>query len=62
VESAEMQPAWFGVGDIPFEQMWQGDVHWLPRVLAGERIRGRFVFGEDNETVVSWVVEAWERS
>jgi len=56
-ESAEMRPAWFGVDDIPFEQMWQGDVHWLLRVLAGERIRGRFVFGEDNETVVTWEVD-----
>jgi mutator protein MutT len=62
VESAEMRPAWFGVGDIPFEQMWQGDVHWLPRVLVGERLVGRFVFGEDNETVVSWEVEVWKRS
>jgi 8-oxo-dGTP diphosphatase len=62
VESAEMRPAWFGVDDIPFERMWQGDVHWLPRVLAGERLLGRFVFGEDNETVVSWEVEVWKRS
>jgi 8-oxo-dGTP diphosphatase len=62
VESAEMRPAWFGLADIPFERMWQGDVHWLPRVLAGERLLGRFVFGENNETVVSWEVEVWKRS
>jgi mutator protein MutT len=62
VESAEMRPAWFGVDDIPFERMWQGDIHWLPRVLAGERLWGQFVFGEDNETVVSWEVEVWKRS
>jgi mutator protein MutT len=61
VESAEMRPAWFGVNDIPFEQMWQGDVYWLPRVLAGERLQGRFVFGDDNETVVSWKLAVWER-
>jgi 8-oxo-dGTP diphosphatase len=62
VESAEMRPAWFEVGDISFDQMWQGDVHWLPRVLGGERLQGRFVFGEDNETVVSWALEVWEGS
>ena len=61
VESAEMRPAWFRVEEIPFEQMWQGDVHWLPRVLAGERVRGRFMFGEDNETVTEWEVEEDER-
>jgi 8-oxo-dGTP pyrophosphatase MutT (NUDIX family) len=38
MESAEMRPVWFAVGDILFEQMWKGDVHWIPRVLVGERI------------------------
>jgi len=60
VESAEMRPTWFRVEEIPFGQMWQGDVHWLPRVLAGERGRGWFRFGEDNETVTAWKVEAWD--
>jgi 8-oxo-dGTP diphosphatase len=51
VESAEMLPAWFAISDIPYEEMWQDGVHWLPGVLAGERIRARFTFKEDNETV-----------
>lgn len=59
VESAEMNPHWFAVENIPFEQMWQDDILWLLRVLAGERIRGHFTFGEDNETVVAWKIEAW---
>jgi 8-oxo-dGTP diphosphatase len=58
-ESAEMKPAWFKVHEIPFERMWQGDVYWLPRVLAGERVQGYFAFGEDNETVTAWRVEVW---
>ena len=60
VESAEMRPVWFAVADIPFEQMWQDDVHWIPRVLAGERIQGCVTFGEDNETVAAWKVELWD--
>jgi len=60
-ESAEMRPAWFGVDDIPFERMWRGDVYWMPRILIGERVRGCVTFGEDNETVVAWRVEVWER-
>ena len=56
IESVEMRPTWFKVDDIPFGQMWQGDVHWLPRILAGERIRGRLTFGEDNETITAWEV------
>ena len=59
-ESAEMRPWWCAAEDIPFEQMWQGDVHWIPRILAGERIRGCVTFGEDNETVAAWTVEPWD--
>jgi 8-oxo-dGTP pyrophosphatase MutT (NUDIX family) len=59
VESREMKPAWFAVDDIPFERMWQDDAHWLPRVLAGERIWARFTFKEDNETIDDLEIEIW---
>jgi 8-oxo-dGTP diphosphatase len=59
VESAEMKPAWFAINDIPYEQMWQDGVHWLPRILSGERIRARFTFKEDNETVDEVEITAW---
>jgi 8-oxo-dGTP pyrophosphatase MutT (NUDIX family) len=60
VESREMMPAWFRVDDIPFEQMWQDNVHWLPRILAGERIQASFTFKADNETVDELEIEAWD--
>ena len=50
-ESEEMAPAWFDITALPFEQMWQDGRHWLPPVLAGEKIVARFVFEADNETV-----------
>ena len=50
-ESAEMRPAWYRVSEIPFESMWQDDPHWLPLILRGKRIRARFTFQADNETV-----------
>lgn len=59
VESTEMIPAWFASDDIPFQQMWQDVYHWLPRVLAGERVRARFTFKEDNETVDEVEIEPW---
>ena len=59
-ESAEMRPIWFAVDDVPFEHMWQGDVHWIPRILAGECIQGCVTFGEDNETVAAWTVGPWD--
>jgi ADP-ribose pyrophosphatase YjhB (NUDIX family) len=50
-ESAEMRPGWYRVSEIPFESMWQDDPHWLPLILRGKRIRARFTFQADNETV-----------
>jgi len=51
-ESPEMRPAWFPVDRLPLAQMWQDGAYWLPRILAGERVRATFTFGEDNETIV----------
>ena len=45
-ESEEMDPRWFAVGDIPFSTMWPDDEFWLPSVVAGDKVRGSFTFGE----------------
>jgi 8-oxo-dGTP pyrophosphatase MutT (NUDIX family) len=55
-ETPEMVPRWFAIEQIPFEQMWDDDSHWLPRVLAGAHIEAEFTFAEDNETVLSWTM------
>jgi len=60
-ESEEMKPEWFSVHDLPFERMWQDDAYWLPLVLNGKQVNGTFVFGQDNESVVSWSLSG-ERS
>ena len=59
-EGREMRPAWYAVDRLPYEQMWQDSLYWLPRFIAGERIRGRFVFDRDNETVVDVTIDAWD--
>jgi 8-oxo-dGTP pyrophosphatase MutT (NUDIX family) len=59
-ESVEMRPFWFDVDAIPYEGMWQDGAHWLPRILAGERIRASFRFRADNETVESADVVPWD--
>lgn len=50
-ESEEMQPRWFLFEDVPYDQMWDDDRHWVPRVLAGELLRGSVWFGADDKTV-----------
>jgi len=51
IESDEMRPAWFRVDALPFARMWQDASHWLPRILAGERLDLAFVFQADNESI-----------
>lgn len=46
-ETEEAIPLWFNMADIPYSEMWEDDQIWLPRVLAGERVDGRFVFDDD---------------
>lgn len=45
-ESEEMKPQWFDIKDIPFDSMWPDDIFWLPEVLKGNLLKGKFVFGE----------------
>lgn len=52
VETAEMRPHWFAIDAIPFDQMWADDRYWLPRVLAGERIRGTFTFSPNEQELL----------
>ena len=47
--SDEMEPEWFAVDAIPFAQMWPDAVHWLPLVLEGKRLVGRFIFNREIE-------------
>lgn len=44
IETAEATPLWFPLAEIPFDEMWADDRHWLPQVLTGKCLRGWFVF------------------
>jgi 8-oxo-dGTP diphosphatase len=55
-ETREIRPRWFPVASLPFDQMWDDAPHWLPRVLAGERLRATFSYADDNETVTAAAV------
>lgn len=37
-ESEEMRPQWFTLDSIPYDDMWESDRKWLPKVLAGKKI------------------------
>lgn len=40
--TAEADPFWCRIDEIPYDEMWENDRIWLPRVLQGERIRADF--------------------
>lgn len=40
----EAIPGWYAVHALPLDEMWDDDRFWLPRVLAGERLQGDFLF------------------
>ncbi len=50
-ESEEMKPDWFKIEDIPFDKMWPDDKHWLPKVLSGKYVDGKFSFGKDDKMI-----------
>ena len=58
LESDEMQPEWFQFSNIPYEQMWDDDPHWLPKVLQGSSVRGKFAFDENDKLLSHEVQEA----
>jgi 8-oxo-dGTP diphosphatase len=50
--SDELDPEWFALERVPYDEMWDDARRWLPAVLAGASVRRSFVFGEDLATVV----------
>jgi 8-oxo-dGTP diphosphatase len=53
-ESAEIAPEWFPLTRLPHDRMWDDAKHWLPRVLAGERVRATFTYADDCDTVADF--------
>lgn len=46
-ETPEASPFWVSTAAIPYEKMWADDILWLPRLLTGENVYGRFLFDGD---------------
>jgi 8-oxo-dGTP diphosphatase len=47
VETDEAVPHWSVIEEVPYDEMWADDRLWLPRVMAGGHVDGRFVFDDD---------------
>ncbi len=60
VETQEMKPEWFDLDKIPYDKMWDTDKHWIPQILTGQKIFGRFLFEyiEDKEVTKEYFIES----
>ena len=56
--TAEADPFWCRIDEIPYDEMWENDRIWLPRVLRGERIRADFQFCRDRLVAHTVVADA----
>jgi len=56
-ETDEAVPLWTRLDQIPYEEMWADDIHWLPGALEGKTFRGYFHFDGDTmlEKAVVWI-------
>lgn len=50
----EGELCWFPLDEIPYDEMWQDDRHWLPLLLEGRRFCGSFYFSEDGRELHSF--------
>lgn len=55
-ESEEMRPQWHNMNKPPFDSMWVDDPHWVLLVLAGKKIKGRFLFTDDGKEILNFAV------
>ncbi len=57
-ETDEMlDPKWFPVSDLPVSDMMPADLIWVPRILAGESLRGEFSCGPEQVLVGEAILE-----
>jgi mutator protein MutT len=56
-ETAEMRPQWFNISSIPFNDMWQDDIYWLPAIISGRKLKGTFVFDTDEKLISAQITE-----
>jgi 8-oxo-dGTP diphosphatase len=43
---------WFNYEDIPYDEMWQDDLYWLPPMLMGHSFKGTFWFNEEGSKLI----------
>jgi len=45
-ETDDMIPAWYPLEDLPFDRMFDSDIHWFVRTACGEKFRANVYYRE----------------
>lgn len=59
-ESEEVAPKWFDIDKLPFEKMWPNDVHFVQKILEGDKISGHFKL-DKQDNVISYEVKTVDK-
>jgi 8-oxo-dGTP diphosphatase len=54
VGGEEGELRWFPVEEIPYGEMWEDDLHWLPLLLEGKDFDGAFYFNGDASRLLDY--------
>ena len=54
--SDELDPQWFALDNLPWQQMWADNAHWLRLAAQGEHFAAVFEYGHDDEHLQSYHV------
>jgi len=47
-ETEECRPQWFPIESIPYDQMWDDDKHWYPKMINGETLNLKIYFNDQS--------------
>ncbi len=50
-ETEEMQPQWFNIDNVPYNQMWDDDKLWYPHLFKRQPFRAEFWFGPEEKVI-----------
>ena len=57
IETQEAKGYWVSVDEIPYEKMWEDDKYWLPKVLEGKSMKGKFWFSKNMKKLLDHRLE-----
>lgn len=61
-ETEEMEPHWFSIDNIPYDQMWEDDKQWMPHALSGNKFDAYFEFAKDGNIINNKIIFNEEHS